>query len=47
VEVAEISVRRVDTGVGNTHTGDVDTKTYDVYVFEDAANVVAVYSPAR
>ena len=39
-------VAYVNTGSGNTHTGDVDPKTHYVYVFMDDANVLAVYTPA-
>lgn len=35
----------INTGSGNTHTGDVDTKTHRVYAYEGDANVVGVYAP--
>jgi hypothetical protein len=35
----------VNTGVGNTHTGDVDTKTHYVYVYEGDTNTLAGYAP--
>jgi LPXTG-motif cell wall-anchored protein len=34
----------VNTGSGNTHTGDVDPNTHMVYAYEGDANVVGVYS---
>ena len=37
----------INTGSGNTHTGDVDPRTHNVYVYEGDANVVAVYAPAH
>ncbi len=37
----------INTGSGNTHTGDVNTRTHNVYVYEGDANVVAVYAPGR
>ena len=37
----------VNTGSGNTHTGAVNPKTHNVYVYEGDANVVAVYAPAH
>ncbi len=38
-------VAYVNTGSGNTHTGDVDPKTHRVYAYEGDANVVGVYAP--
>jgi DNA-binding beta-propeller fold protein YncE len=37
----------VSTGVGNTHTGDVDTATHLVYAYEGDAGVLGVYKPVR
>ena len=42
-----LPVAYVNTGSGNTHTGDVNPKTHNVYVYEGDANVVAVYAPAQ
>lgn len=42
-----LPVGYINTGSGNTHTGDVNPKTHNVYVYEGDANVVAVYSPGR
>ncbi len=41
------AVAYVDTGSGNTHTGDVDPRTHLVYPYEGDANVVGVYAPGR
>jgi YVTN family beta-propeller protein len=41
-----LPVAYVNTGSGNTHTGDVNPTTHTVYVYEGDANVVAVYAPA-
>jgi hypothetical protein len=41
-----LPVAYVNTGSGNTHTGDVNPKTHNVYVYEGDANMVAVYAPA-
>ena len=35
----------VDTGSGNTHTGDVNPSNHFVYAYEGDANVVGVYAP--
>ena len=39
-------VAYVNTGSGNTHTGDVDPSSHRVYVYEGDANILAVYVPA-
>ncbi len=40
-----LPVAYVNTGSGNTHTGDVSPKTHAVYVYEGDANAVGVYAP--
>ncbi len=42
-----LPVAYINTGSGNTHTGDVNTRTHNVYVYEGDANVVAVYAPGH
>jgi hypothetical protein len=37
----------IKTGVGNTHTGDVDPATHLVYAFEGDGGLVGVYKPIR
>jgi DNA-binding beta-propeller fold protein YncE len=37
----------VSTGVGQTHTGDVDTRTHLVYAYEGKAGVLGIYKPVR
>jgi hypothetical protein len=44
---ARVPVAYINTGSGNTHTGDVNPTTHNVYVYEGDANVVGVYAPAR
>ena len=39
-------VAYVNTGSGNTHTGDVDPSTHRVFAYEGDANILAVYVPA-
>jgi YVTN family beta-propeller protein len=39
-------VAYVNTGSGNTHTGDVDPSSHRVFVYEGDANILAVYAPA-
>lgn len=37
----------VSTGVGNTHTGDVDPATHLVYAYEGDDGVIGVYKPVK
>lgn len=37
----------VSTGIGNTHTGDVDTKTHEVYAYAGDGAVVDVFKPVK
>lgn len=37
----------ISTGVGNTHAGDVDTDTHDVYTVSGDGSVVFVYRPVQ
>ena len=37
----------VSTGIGNTHTGDVDTKTHMVYAYAGDGAVVDVFKPVK
>jgi len=41
------AVTDVDTGVGTTHTGDVDTATHAVYAYEGGRAAVGVFCPVR
>lgn len=37
----------VSTGIGQTHTGDVDTATHLVYAYEGKAGVLGIFKPVR
>jgi len=37
----------VSTGIGNTHTGDVDTKTHAVYAYAGDGAVIDVFKPVK
>src|SRR5215469_13096432 len=37
----------VSTGIGNSHTGDVDTKTHEVYAYAGDGGVVDVFKPVK
>lgn len=37
----------VSTGIGQTHTGDVDTATHDVYAYAGDGGVVVVFKPVK
>lgn len=37
----------VSTGIGNTHSGDVDTKTHEVYTYAGDGAVVDVFKPVK
>lgn len=37
----------VSTSVGQTHTGDVDSRTHLVYAYEGKADVLGIYKPVR
>lgn len=37
----------VSTGIGNTHTGDVDTRTHAVYAYAGDGGVVDVFKPVK
>ncbi len=37
----------VSTGIGNTHAGDVDTRTHNVYTFAGDGGVIDVYKPVK